>query len=101
MLDLRLRPKARRDIAGIWRYTHRRWSRAQADRYVSAIRAEIDRLREKPTLGRPLKNAQASFLKRKSGSHVIFYIVADGALDVVRVLHESMDFLAHLANDET
>jgi toxin ParE1/3/4 len=101
MLELRLRPNARRDVAGIWKYTHRHWSRAQADRYVSAIRAEIERLREKPSLGRPVKNAQAPFLKRKSGSHVIFYLVADGILDVVRVLHENMDFTIHLANDQS
>jgi toxin ParE1/3/4 len=100
MLELRLRPKARRDIAGIWTYTHRHWTRAQADRYVGAIRAEIERLREKPSLGRPVKNAQAPFLKRKTGSHVIFYLIDDRVLDIVRVLHESMDFAIHLTNDK-
>ncbi len=43
---------------------------------------------------------QAPFLKRRSGSHVIFYLVSGTTLDVVRVLHANMDFSAHLANDD-
>jgi toxin ParE1/3/4 len=100
-LELRLRPKARRDLAGIWTYTRRRWSRAQADRYVGAIYAEIEELRERPSLGRPAPIGKAPFLKRACGSHVIFYLVSENTLDVVRVLHERMDFPARLANDET
>lgn len=100
MLDLRVRAVARRDLAGIWTYTKRRWSKDQADRYLAAINFEIERLREKPTLGRPVKNAQAPFLRRDSGSHAIFYLVDRQVLDVVRVLHSRMDFVAHLANDE-
>jgi len=99
MLELRLRSQARRDIAGIWTYTLRRWSRGQADRYVGVIRAEIERLRERPSLGTPVNDVQAPFLKRRVGRHVIFYLVADGVLDIVRVLHDSMDFASHLAND--
>ncbi|OQW60668.1 MAG: hypothetical protein A4S17_10320 [Proteobacteria bacterium HN_bin10] len=100
MLEVRLRPDARRDLAGIWVYTKRRWSRAQADKYVSAIRAEIGRLCRQPALGRAVNNMQAPFLKRRSGSHVIFYLVSGTTLDVVRVLHANMDFSAHLANDD-
>lgn len=101
MLDLQLRAAARRDRAGIWTYTKRRWSKDQADRYLAAINPEIERLREKPTRGRPVKDAQAQFLKRNSGSHVIFYLVDKQVLDIVRVLHSRMDFITHLANDDT
>jgi plasmid stabilization system protein ParE len=34
-----------------------------------------------------------------SGSHVIFYLVTDFGVEVVRVLHSSMDMYARLADD--
>ncbi|GIK50453.1 MAG: type II toxin-antitoxin system RelE/ParE family toxin [Hyphomonadaceae bacterium] len=99
--ELRLRPAARRDLAGIYTYTRRQWSRQQADRYVAALRAELERVRERPEIGRRLRDAQAPFLRRVCGSHVIFYLADDDVLDVVRILHASMDFAAHLANDDS
>ncbi len=68
---------------------------------MAAINAELQRLRENPELGRGVKDAQAPFFRRTAGSHVIFYLVASDTLDVIRVLHASMDFLSHLANDDT
>lgn len=101
MRELRLRRTARRDLAEIYNYTRRRWSRQQADKYLAGIHAEIEQLREKPDIGRPLAGTQADFFRRKSGSHVIFYLAGESILDVVRVLHKAMDFTSHLANDET
>src|SRR5205814_5931185 len=88
MLELRLRPNARRDLASIWSYTSAHWSAIQADRYLTAINREIGRLREKPEIGREVRNLQRPFLKRSCGGHVIFYLVENGTLDIVRVLHE-------------
>lgn len=99
--DLKLRPRARRDLSDIYAYTEKNWSPEQAERYIAAIRAEFSLIRAKPDLGRAVRGAQAPFCRRASGSHVIFYLVDDDRIDVVRVLHQSMDFTAHLANDET
>jgi toxin ParE1/3/4 len=101
MLELLLRPNAKRDLAGIWRYTCKKWSRAQADRYLSSLTAEIERLRRAPSLGRPVSNVQAPFLSRSCGSHVIFFLIEGDRLDVVRILHAQMDFVAHLAGDDS
>jgi toxin ParE1/3/4 len=100
MLDIRLRSEARRDLKDVWRYTKQRWSVDQADTYLAKLNADIERLRKKPALGRPVKDAQAPFFKRASGSHVIFFLVHANTLDIVRILHERMDFTAHLANDD-
>lgn len=99
MREVRLRPKARRDLAGIFAYTKSRWSLQQADRYVAAIHKDIQNLRAKPELGRAVRGVQAPIFMRASGSHVVFYLVDDERIDVVRILHESMDFGAHLANE--
>ena len=34
MAEYRLSPGAERDLADIWRYTNKRWGRAQANRYI-------------------------------------------------------------------
>ena len=99
--DIRIRPLARRDLAGIWSYSKRQWSIEQAERYLTAINSEIERLRERPELGRPVSNVQLPFFKRASGSHVIFYLMSETRLDVVRVLHSRMDFVAHLADNDS
>jgi toxin ParE1/3/4 len=101
MLELQLRSRAKRDLSEIWRYTRQRWSRTQADRYLSLLHAEIETLRRSPTIGRQVNDVQAPFLCRVCGSHVIFYLVDEKTLDVVRVLHVQMDFVAHLAGNDT
>lgn len=97
MLELKLRPRALRDLDGIWEYTRERWSEAQAERYFAQIRAAIERLRSSPRLGKGAHNT--SLLKWASGSHFIFYRADETTLDIVRVLHQSMDFAAHLPDE--
>jgi toxin ParE1/3/4 len=62
------------------------------------MRAVIERLRSSPRLGRPLQDTQLR--KCPCGSHVIFYRIDSVTLEVVRVLHQRMDFSARLS-DET
>jgi len=99
VLKLRLRRRARRDLAEIWGYTKQHWSADQGAIYLAAINAEFERLRQAPLLGRAVSGVQAPFRKRTSGSHVIYYLVGGDTLDVVRVLHSRMDAAFHLAND--
>lgn len=44
MSRLLLRPRAVRDLDQIWTYTSERWGKAQAERYLRAIRAECSAL---------------------------------------------------------
>lgn len=98
MLELRLRPRARRDLDDIWDYTAKQWSPAQANRYVLEIRDAVTRLRTDPHLGRPVEGAV--FLKSACRSHVIFFWVDDSVLEVVRILHARMDFNSHLPTQD-
>jgi toxin ParE1/3/4 len=60
------------------------------------LRDAIEAVAEKPGRGRPCDHIRAGYRKYPSGSHMIFYrTIADG-IDVVRVLHQSMDFEQHL-----
>ncbi|MGH6949904.1 MAG: type II toxin-antitoxin system RelE/ParE family toxin [Vitreimonas sp.] len=101
VLDLRIRPQAQRDLKEIWRYTRRRWSREQADRYAAKIYAAIADLRKRPQLGKPADNVSPGLSRRTAERHVIYFRVRDETLVVARVLHDAMDPITHLANDET
>lgn len=44
MLELLVRPRARRDLKEIWRYTVEQWGAAQADQYLYDLDREIQGL---------------------------------------------------------
>src|SRR5262245_15000979 len=99
MLELRLRPGAQRDLDEIWDYTNEQWSAAQANRYVTQLREEIEKLRRTPTRGRSVDHP-AGISQRASGSHIIYRWDAK-LLDIIRVLHNRMNLPAHLPANET
>jgi toxin ParE1/3/4 len=101
VLDLTIRPRARRDLREIWQYTRRTWSRQQADHYISNLKTEMEKLRKRPSLGRARDDLSPGLLRKIAERHAIYYRVRDDRLLVVRVLHGNMDPIIHLANDDT
>ena len=88
-------PRAEADIDGIWDYTAEQWGPDRADRYVRDIWQAIERVAADPRRGRPIA-IRSGYRKYSVGAHVIFFrLLADG-IDVVRVLHQRMDFERHL-----
>jgi len=49
-----------------------------------------------PAIGRPCPEVRAGYFKYRSGSHFLFYRLIFNGIDVVRILHQSMDFPRHL-----
>lgn len=96
MADVTLRPKARDDLDGIWDYTVLNWGFEQAERYIRAINATFVTLAEKPELGRIYKDVYQDLRVYPSGSHLIFYFKSEQSIDIVRILHKSMDIDSHL-----
>jgi len=48
-----------------------------------------------PTIGRACPELRAGYYRYPSGSHVLFYRVTSEGIDIVRVLHERIDFSRH------
>ncbi|MGI2035116.1 type II toxin-antitoxin system RelE/ParE family toxin [Rhizobium panacihumi] len=97
MANVRLRPSAERDFVEIGDYTREKWSEQQAQIYLQTLLQTIRRIGEHPLSGRPLGGVRTDYRSRRSGSHLIFYIVkADGSVEVVRILHEKVDIRRHL-----
>ena len=96
MKALHLLPSAQRDLDAIWDYTAQAWGLDQAQSYVLTLQRDMERLREFPMLGAAHPSRHATFRKLPSGHHFIYYLVAETAIEVVRVLHERMDVSRHL-----
>jgi toxin ParE1/3/4 len=91
-----LSPRARADLDGIWHYTARKWGIDQAERYLRRIAEAVALITETPTIGQNCDNVRDGYRKYPVGSHVLFYREINDGVDVVRVLHQQMDFDRHL-----
>lgn len=86
------------DIEDIWRYTVKKWSADQANRYYQLIFDEINFICSKPESGKQIDHIRAGYRMSKVKSHLLFYRVVNNTVEVVRILHERMDIEAKLAN---
>lgn len=77
-------------------YTTQQWSRTQARHYLAAMRASISSLADFP-LRNPVYRADGKvFRKLLCGHHLIFYLVIEDTVQIIRILHERMDVDRHL-----
>ncbi|MCB1095904.1 MAG: type II toxin-antitoxin system RelE/ParE family toxin [Verrucomicrobiae bacterium] len=112
MLDYRISDAAQRDIEDLTGYTAERFGELALDRYLRLLDVTITKLRSDPErpgirdfsgkvqkchLALWKEEARMSHGVVKSPRHVLFFQIADdGVLEIIRVLHDSMDFEAHL-----
>jgi toxin ParE1/3/4 len=95
-------PRARRDIADVLRYTTDRWGKAQAREYRDLINDALKVIAADPDRGK-LRGARPGILSHhikqpgRNARHILFYRIGrDGSVEIVRFLHDSMDFDRHL-----
>jgi toxin ParE1/3/4 len=90
-----LSPRAQVDLDEIWDYSASHWGDAQAEVYARQIQTPIELIAKTPHRGRPCDDIRPGYSKFAVGSHVLFYRLTDDGIDVVRVLHQRMDFDRH------
>lgn len=91
-----LSPRARADLEDIWAYGEGRWGFAQAEAYLRQLQRSIDTLAADPRRGRPCDDIRPGYAKFSVGSHVLFFRSSGDQIDIVRILHQRMDFDRHL-----
>lgn len=75
-------PLAKRDIADVLRFTVERWGKAQARVYRQLIVDALGAIAADPTC---------------AARHLVFYrVTAAGVVEIIRFLHDAMDFDRHL-----
>lgn len=97
MRRIRYTRAAEADLAGIYAYTLTRWGEDQAERYLGDLETACQRIAAGTAVARRLDFRTDPVFRLRQGHHVIvFREELDGAILVIRVLHERMDLPAHL-----
>lgn len=88
---------AKADLKEIGHYTQENWGREQRILYLNMLDACFHRLATNPFLGKDFRDC-AGYRKFNAGSHLIFYRQKSiDTVEVVRVLHCSMDIEIQLS----
>ena len=97
MSNFKLSNKALSDLMDIGRYTADKWGIIQRNVYLKQIDDCFTELSNNPNLGVKCDNIRTGYRKFPQGSHMIFYrISSDNFVEIIRVLHKSMDPESHL-----
>lgn len=91
-----LSPRAKLDLSVIWDYTLSQWGVDQAEKYVRELWSAMENAASDPTKPVDIGDVRRGYRKSRAGSHVIFFKFTDDGIDVVRILHQRMDFERHI-----
>jgi toxin ParE1/3/4 len=91
-----LTPRAQTDLDEIWDYTVDRWGFDRAETYTRQLWKDIAAVADHPSRGRECPEVRRGYRMYPSGSHVLFYRDTSDGIDVVRILHEHMDYDRHI-----
>lgn len=93
---VRFSPKAKADIDDIWNHSLKEWGVERAEAYIHTIRSVINLMDQFPAMAKNAENIRPGLLKYAVGSHVLFLRISDRSIDVVRILHQRIDYPRHL-----
>jgi toxin ParE1/3/4 len=104
VLEYTLSVLARDDYASILEYTLKIWGKNQYETYAKILKKAFTVLSENPTRGRPLRLQKfplRSYLYYRVESHIIIYKDAGASIEIIRILHKSMNVAQHLSPAES
>ena len=96
MKEVILSPAAKSDLDRIWNYTDEKWGEEQAEKYIRQLWSDLAKIAEDLKSSTAVDEIRRGYRKGRSGSHVIFFKPFDDGIEIIRILHQSMDFERHL-----
>lgn len=92
MAKFHLSNKAVEDLDAIWIYTLETWSESQADIYYHDLVSACQYIADHPAfLDMEYAEILPGLYRHRCRKHLIFYILTDDGVEIVRILHERMD----------
>ncbi len=95
MYSIAQSPQAEQDLTDIWIYTAEEWSLAQADTYIDELAAGTDALSSHPEPGYSREDIRAGYRSLNVSQHIMFYKILAEEIQIIRVLHKSVDVQRH------
>lgn len=99
MRELLLYPQAEADLEDIWRYTQSTWGVTQANRYIDEFGDSFSLLVDNPSICRERTEYTPALCFYHHARHLIVYRYTDTRLEVIRILHQSMEVTEQLDLD--
>ncbi|MCF0056309.1 type II toxin-antitoxin system RelE/ParE family toxin [Dyadobacter sp. CY356] len=97
MSKYRLTKLAEHDLEKIWDYTVYEWSLDQAEKYIDGLLSSFEAIGEGRIEGKAIDSVVLGYRKVLHGKHYIFFRFShEDVVDIVRILHISMDIERHL-----
>ena len=96
MAQYALSPAAQADLESIWEYSLRHWGEAQAETYIRSIQTACEALAKGTIVSRAVEEIRTGYRKVAVGSHVMFFRIQQDTVEIMRILHQSMDIERHL-----
>lgn len=96
MAEYRLSPRARSDLDELFDYTVAEWGLPQALRYADLIETACANLAEAPLQGRGCAEIRPGYRRHNVEKHVIYFLVTQYGIAVIRILHRRMDAVRHI-----
>ena len=90
-IEVGLSNAAKADLVDIWQYSARQWNSRQADDDTDDILSALESLADNPHTGRDCSDLFAGARRLTCGRHVAFYGIRETHIEVVRILHQSLD----------
>ena len=97
MSNYKLTRLAEHDLVKIWDYTVHEWSVNQAEKYIDGLLSSFEGIAEGKIKGKAIDSIRKGYKKALHGKHYIFFRLSPGNMvEIIRVLHVSMDVERHL-----
>ncbi|MBP8284827.1 MAG: type II toxin-antitoxin system RelE/ParE family toxin [Chromatiaceae bacterium] len=96
LIQLIIAPAARDDLVDIHEFGGRTWGNARSARYLQTLKERFLSLTQHPLAGVERADLMPGIRSLSAESHVIFYRVREGVIEIVRVLHGRQDPNRHI-----
>lgn len=91
-----LSPQATERLKQISLYTLENYGEQQRKKYLGLLREAMQTVAKNPEKGKERPEIKAGYYSISAGRHHIYYRVRDDHIEVIDVLHQSMEPLLHL-----
>lgn len=91
MAEYVLAPKAVASLQAVAKKSNELFGRERTQRYIEALKDQFALLAEFPEKGRERNELKTGIRSYPEGSHMIYYRIKDQHIEVVDILHQSME----------
>ncbi len=91
-----LSPQAERSLVQISDYTLKSFGERQRKKYLTALRKQMRAAAANPTQGRERNEIKQGYYSVPAEKHHIYYRIGDAHIEIIDVLHQSMEPSLHL-----